>query len=83
VARLRAEGVEAEAHVKPGHPATVILDLAHALAVELIAMTTHGRTGLGRLVFGSVAEEVLRRAPVPVFLVRVNDEQAATDQQAA
>ncbi|MBI1736971.1 MAG: universal stress protein, partial [Candidatus Rokubacteria bacterium] len=35
-----------------------------------IAMTTHGRTALGRLLFGSVAEAVLRRAHVPVFIVR-------------
>jgi nucleotide-binding universal stress UspA family protein len=45
--------------------------------VDLIAMTTHGRTGLRRLAFGSVAEQVLRHAPVPVFLVRVSEAEAA------
>ena len=37
-------------------------------------MTTHGRGGLGRLVFGSVADAVLRSATCPVLLVRVRDE---------
>jgi nucleotide-binding universal stress UspA family protein len=37
-------------------------------------MTTHGRGGLGRAVFGSVAEAVLRQAPCPVLLVRINPE---------
>jgi nucleotide-binding universal stress UspA family protein len=37
---------------------------------ELIALTTHGRGGLGRLVFGSVADEVLRKAACPLLLVR-------------
>ena len=33
-------------------------------------MATHGRTGIGRLLFGSVAETVLRHAPVPIFMIR-------------
>ena len=37
---------------------------------DLVAMSTHGRSGLDRLRFGSVAESVVRRAPVPVLLVR-------------
>jgi hypothetical protein len=38
--------------------------------VDLIVMSTHGRSGLGRLVFGSVAESVLRGTRVPILLVR-------------
>lgn len=75
--RLRAQGLDAEPHTKLGDPARVILDAVRELRVELIAMTTHGRTGLGRLLFGSVAEQVLRRSPVPVFLVRVSEEEEA------
>ena len=41
---------------------------------DLIAMTTHGRTGLGRLLFGSVAEAVMRRANIPVFIVRAAED---------
>jgi nucleotide-binding universal stress UspA family protein len=40
-------------------------------------MMTHGRTGLGRLFFGSVAEAVLRHAAVPVFVVRATEAQLA------
>jgi nucleotide-binding universal stress UspA family protein len=43
----------------------------------MIIMTTHGRTGLGRLLFGSVAEGVLRQADVPVFLMRQTEAQLA------
>lgn len=56
------------AHPK-GKPAAEIV--RRAAQMDLIAMTTHGRTGLGRLVIGSVAEEVLRHAPCPVLLIRV------------
>lgn len=40
---------------------------------DLIAMTTHGRSGLGRLLFGSIAEAVLRAAPVPLFLLKTTE----------
>lgn len=75
--RLRAQGLDAEPHTKLGDPARVVLDAVRELRIELIAMTTHGRTGLGRLLFGSVAEQVLRRSSVPVFLVRVSEEEEA------
>ena len=75
--RLQRDGREVTPLVLLGDPATVITNVAREHAVELIAMTTHGRTGLGRLMFGSVAEHVLRHAPVPVFLVRVADEAEA------
>jgi nucleotide-binding universal stress UspA family protein len=77
-ADLRAEGFDAEWHMRTAEPAGAILELARELDADLIAMTTHGRTGLGRLVFGSVAEQVLRRSPAPVFLVRVAVEEPDT-----
>ena len=85
-ARLRAQGVDATCQVQRGRPAEQILAAARASHADLIAMATHGRTGLGRLLFGSVAEEVLRHAPVPVFMIRQPDavEAApATDKGAA
>lgn len=74
--QLHAQGlatVEIE-HVE-GTPAEIIARRAKELGVSLIAMTTHGRGGLGRLMFGSVADAVLRDAPCPVLLVRVSEEQ--------
>jgi nucleotide-binding universal stress UspA family protein len=43
---------------------------------DLVVMTTHGRSGLGRWIYGSVAEAILRRSPVPVLLVRATDQVA-------
>lgn len=52
------------------NPDRAIVDAARHNGVELIAMTTHGRGGLGRVLLGSVAESVVRRSPVPVLLIR-------------
>lgn len=72
-AALRAQGVETTWEVRRGHPAEEIIAAAREQHADLIAMATHGRTGLGRLLFGSVAEVVLRHAPVPVFMIRQPD----------
>jgi nucleotide-binding universal stress UspA family protein len=69
-AALRAQGVDVSWQVRRGRAAEEILAAAAESNVDLIAMATHGRTGLGRLLFGSVAEAVLRQAPVPVFMIR-------------
>jgi nucleotide-binding universal stress UspA family protein len=53
-----------------GDPATEILALADSLEADFIVMGTHGRTGLGRLLMGSVAEQVSRKAAVPVLLIK-------------
>lgn len=69
-ADLRSRGVETSWEVRIGRAEEEILAAAHAARADLIAMSTHGRSGLGRLLFGSVAEQVLRQAEVPVFLMR-------------
>jgi nucleotide-binding universal stress UspA family protein len=51
-------------------PSQAIVDAAQANAIDLVTMATHGRSGFERLLVGSVAERVVRRAPVPVLLVR-------------
>jgi nucleotide-binding universal stress UspA family protein len=68
--RLQQEGVRAEAKVRYGDPVEEILDHVAWDHIDLIAMATHGRTGLVRVVMGSVAEQVLRRTPVPMLLLR-------------
>ena len=69
-ARLRARGVTTSWVVRRGRAAEEILAAARDVDADMIAMSTHGRSGLGRLLFGSVAEQVLRRADVPVFMMR-------------
>jgi nucleotide-binding universal stress UspA family protein len=69
-AELRARGVRVETGVRRGQPVDEILAAVRESGADMVAMTTHGRGGLNRLLFGSVAEGVLRRAEVPVFLMR-------------
>jgi nucleotide-binding universal stress UspA family protein len=64
-------GVRVEHRVAEGQPADEILRLARKVSCDLIVMGTHGRTGLNRLLHGSVAEEVLRKAPCPVLSVHL------------
>ena len=53
-----------------GDPATEILRIAKENKVEMIVMSSHGRTGLERILMGSVAEKVVRRAPCPVLIFK-------------
>lgn len=56
--------------VSSGNTPETILDYVEGENVDLIAMTTHGRSGISRLMVGSVAEEIVRRSHVPVLMVR-------------
>ena len=58
------------ARVVQGSPAQAIVEASNREAFDLIVMGTHGRTGVGRLVSGSIAEEVMRRAPCAVLTVK-------------
>jgi len=64
------KGIETLTLIERGEPVDEILQAARSQGVDLIAMTTHGRSGIGRLVTGSVTAQVLRRAPVPLLVVR-------------
>lgn len=69
--RLEAKGVKrVETHVWYGPAAAAIVEAAAVQNADLIVMCTHGRSGLGRLVLGSVAESVLRGTTTPIFIVR-------------
>lgn len=70
---LRVRGIRVRTEVRKGQPVDEIVEGARAAGADLIAMTTHGRSGLGRLLFGSVAEAVLRQAEIPVFLMRMTE----------
>jgi nucleotide-binding universal stress UspA family protein len=72
--RLKAKGFRVDRRLQLGRAADEILTMAQATGADLIAMTTHGRSGIGRLLFGSVAEAVLRASPVPILIRRVTAE---------
>lgn len=67
--RAEERGVSVETDVRGGQPAATIVETAAEETVDLVVMGTRGRTGLPRVVFGSVAEEVVRSASVPVMTV--------------
>lgn len=67
---LQQNGVSAKVAVVPGDPAEEILRKARSGDFELVAMATHGRSGMDRVLMGSVAEAVVRSSPVPVLLCR-------------
>jgi nucleotide-binding universal stress UspA family protein len=68
--RATEVGIVFEEQLIEGEPATEIIRLARELPADLVVMGTHGRTGLGRLLMGSVAEQVMRKAPCPVLTVK-------------
>lgn len=68
--QLRAAGLDVEYHAVTGEPVSTIAAEASTQAVDLIAMATHGRTGLARLVMGSVTEATLRRVDLPMLVLR-------------
>ncbi|MEJ2668521.1 MAG: universal stress protein [Deinococcales bacterium] len=70
VGLLASAGFNVDAQVRFGDAADEIIALVESEAVSLVVMVTHGRSGLGRLLMGSVAEAVLRRSRVPVMMVR-------------
>ena len=67
---LKGAGVEAAVAVLEGDVASEIITYAEQKGYDLIAMATHGRSGIGRFIMGSIAEKVVRGAIKPVLLIR-------------
>jgi nucleotide-binding universal stress UspA family protein len=72
---LAVGGARVTSEVRFGQPADEIIAYARDIQADLIAMCTHGRTGLARWAYGSVADRVLRAADCPVLLVRARPNQ--------
>lgn len=70
---LRGQGLRIESWLAKGDAAQTIADVATKIDADLIAMTTHGRTGFGRWALGSVADRVIHIAQQPILLVRNRD----------
>jgi nucleotide-binding universal stress UspA family protein len=68
--RLEQAGVRVSHVVRLGSPSGVLLDVVKERNATMVAMATHGNTGLKRFLLGSVAEAVIRKCPVPVLLIR-------------
>jgi len=63
-------GLQVEEVIVHGEAASEIVRVAKERAVDLIVVSSHGRTGLGRILFGSTAEAIVRHAPCPVLVVK-------------
>lgn len=60
--------------IVPGLPYEQIIQQAQKLSADLVILGTHGRTGLDHVLFGSTAEKVVRKCPLPVLTVRLQDD---------
>lgn len=69
------EGVESNSMLRRGEPHAQIIDVAKALGMDLIVISTHGRSGLARVLMGSTAERVVRHAGCPVLVVREHEHE--------
>lgn len=67
--KLSGEGINAKTALAHGKAADEILDYAKKSQVDLIIMTTHGRSGVARWAMGSVADRIVRHAQIPVLIV--------------
>lgn len=79
-ARVQAAGLGVDTELidsLAGRVCDQVVDVAQAWGADLIVIGTHGRRGVGRLMIGSDAEQIVRRAPVPVLLVRAPEKPAA------
>jgi universal stress protein A len=63
-------GLEVEELIVHGEAASEIVRVAKERSIDLIVVSSHGRTGLGRILFGSTAEAIVRHAPCPVLVVK-------------
>jgi len=69
-AKKNLEGVGVRTAFLEGSPFVEIIRYAHNQEIDLVVIATHGRTGLRHVLFGSVAEKVVRKAPCPVLVVK-------------
>jgi nucleotide-binding universal stress UspA family protein len=70
VERFDKDSIEVRSEILYGFPADVLADYAGKNSVDLIVLATHGRSGIGRWLWGSVADRLLRSACVPIMMIR-------------
>ena len=70
VERLKLAGIKAHSKLLTGKAADSLVDYIHKSKFDLLIMATHGRSGISRWIWGSVAEKILHSSSIPVLLVR-------------
>ena len=71
--RARGAGVDVDTATEVGRPANTVVGYAETHDVDHVVMGSHGRSGVTRILLGSVAETVIRRSPVPVTVARIDE----------
>lgn len=74
VNRTREAGIETTSLIREGSPARIIAEVAREIGSDLLIVSTHGYTGLKHVLMGSIAEHVVRYAPCPVLVVRLQEQ---------
>lgn len=77
---LRSEGFQVQTLTKYGQAAPAIMDTAASLKVDAIIMSTHGRSGISRWLFGSITNKVLTAPPCPVLVVPSHQKERAANE---
>ena len=67
---LRSKGIKVNTEVRIGHAAEEIIKVTQEINADLVAMSTHGRSGISRWALGSVTDKVLRKGNIPLLVVR-------------
>ncbi|MEI6640311.1 MAG: universal stress protein [Chlorobium sp.] len=75
VQEFQLAGLKVESSIEIGNPSDVILDKSQDLDVNLLIMGSHSKKGLSRLIMGSVAETVVRKANCPVLIVKAEERE--------
>lgn len=78
--RWEAKGIRVETRIAEGHAADAIISTAVQEKCELIAMSTHGRSGVKRFLLGSTAEMVTRHSPIPILAIRFGAKEQAAEK---
>jgi len=75
LASIAHDSVQCATVLRSGTPHAEIVRLAKELSIDLLILSTHGRTGLARAIVGSTTEQVVRHAPCPVLVVRQKEQE--------
>ena len=78
--QLSVRNIDIEPHAPYGDPAEKILEVCRRHDIDLIAMSTHGRSGIGRWLLGSIADKVVRHSEKPVLLLRARNTDAGSSE---
>ncbi len=78
---LETKDIPVHAHVEIGFPAEQIINYAREHEIDMIAMSTHGRSGINRWLVGSVADKVMRASSVPVLMIRASGKSLEKERQ--